>query len=261
MGKRSQYEPGTFCWTDLQTTDAEAAKSFYGGLFGWTADDMPVGDGTVYTMFALDGDEVAAMNEMNAEQREAGVPPHWFSYVSVEDAVETASKVDELGGTVFGGAFDVLDAGRMAIIQDPLGATFAAWEPGDHIGASRVNDAGCLSFNQLNTSDPERAAAFYRGLFEWDVRREVEDPPYWGIDNKGSLNAGMMNLPEDAPDASSHWLVYFTTGDLDGSTADIEGLGGRTVLPPTEIPPEGRIGVFTDPQGAAFALFEGRTDE
>ncbi len=96
MGKRTRYEPGTFCWTDLQTTDPENAKALYHELFGWKPDDMPVGDGTVYTMFTFEGDDVAALNEMNPEQRGAGVPPHWFSYISVENADEAAAKAEKL---------------------------------------------------------------------------------------------------------------------------------------------------------------------
>ncbi len=261
MGKRESYEPGTFCWVDLQTNDPAAAKAFYSELFGWQSEDMPVGDGTTYTMFTLDGDDVAALGDGSSEEREQGFVPYWFSYISVEDADKAASKVREIGGTVFGEPFDVLDAGRMSIVADPTGATFAAWQPKDHIGASRVNDPGCLSLNQLNTSDPERASEFYEGLFGWEISQVAEDPPYWGMHNKGWLNGGMMNMPEGSQDAPSHWQVYFTTEDLDDSLAKIEKLGGRVILPQTDVPPDGRIAVFTDPQGAFFALFEGRVDE
>ena len=83
---------------------------------------MPAGEAGKYTMLRLDGDEVCALYKLEAERRELGVPPYWFSYVSVEDAEETAKRAEELGGTVHGEVFDVLDAGRMAIVQDPTGA-------------------------------------------------------------------------------------------------------------------------------------------
>lgn len=259
MGKRSRYEPGTFCWVDLQTTDPEGAKNFYGELFGWEAEDLPAGEARVHTMLTLDGDDVASLNEMDDEERAQGVPPHWLSYISVENADETVEKARELGGTVFfGGAFDAMNAGRMALIHHPAGAYFAIRQPKDHIGAGRVNDPGCLCLNQLNTTDPEQAAEFYKGLFGWEISREVEDPPYWGITNKGCLNGGMMPAPEGVP---SHWFVYFTVEDLDNSVAKVGDLGGTTMVPPMDIPPDGRIAVFTDPQGAAFALFEGETNE
>ena len=125
MGKRERYEPGTFCWVDLATTDPAGAKAFYGELFGWEAEDIPAGEAGIYTMLRLDGDEVCALYKMEAERREMGVLPHWLSYVSVEDADVTAAKARELGGTVLGDPFDVLGVGRMAIIQDPTGAVLA----------------------------------------------------------------------------------------------------------------------------------------
>jgi predicted enzyme related to lactoylglutathione lyase len=189
MGKRERYEPGTFCWVDLQTSDREGAKAFYGELFGWEAEDMPAGDAGTYTMLRLDGDEVCGLYEMEPEQ---GIPPHWLSYVSVEDADATASRASELGGTAFGGAFDVDDAGRMAFVQDPTGAMLGAWQPRRHIGARRVNDPGCLGWNELQSREPQAAASFYTGLFGWETEtiEENGEPVYVTIKNGGSEGAG-----------------------------------------------------------------------
>lgn len=260
MGKRERYEPGTFCWVDLATTDPAGAKAFYGDLFGWEAVDMPAGEAGTYTMMYLDGDELCGLYEMESERREQGVPSHWFSYVSVEDADTTATRARELGGTVFGEVFDVDGDGRIAVIQDPTGAALGAWQPRSHIGARRVNDPGCLSLNQLNTTDPERAAGFYTNLFGWEISQVVDEPPYWGINNNGWLNGGMMRMPEDAPGAPAHWLVYFTVLSCDEAVAKARKLGGAALIEPMDIE-AGRISVLSDPQVAAFAVFEGRTDE
>src|SRR5918995_2149725 len=157
MGKRERYEPGTFCWVDLQTTDREGAKAFYGELFGWEAEDMPAGDAGTYTMLRLDDDEVCGLYEMQPEQV---IPPHWFSYVSVEDADATASRASELGGTAFGETFDIDDSGRMAFVQDPAGAMLGVWQARQHIRARRGNDPGCITWNELQTPDPQVTAAF-----------------------------------------------------------------------------------------------------
>src|SRR3954451_2728448 len=98
MAKRTQYTPGTFSWVDLQTPDQPAAKQFYTGLFGWEADDRPVGDGVVYSMMNLDGEEAAAISPQPEQQREAGAPPAWNSYITVASADESLSRVPELGG-------------------------------------------------------------------------------------------------------------------------------------------------------------------
>ena len=262
MGKRDRYEPGTFCWVELQTTDWESAKAFYGELFGWEAEDMPAGDAGTYTMLRLDGDEVCGLYEMEAERREQGIPPHWFSYVSVEDADATAARARELGGTVYGEAFDVLDSGRMAVIQDPTGAVLGAWQPRAHIGARRVNDPGCLTLNELHTRDPEASITFYAGLFGWEteVMEENGKQVYGNIKNAGFLNGGLMPMSEEHGEAPSYWLPYFTAPSIEGAGEKIRELGGEVMAGPLDVP-AGRIAVASDPQGAAFALFEGETDD
>ena len=262
MGKRARYEPGPFCWVDLATTDPAGAKAFYGELFGWVAEDTPAGEAGIYTMLRLDGDDVAALYELDAERRARGIPPHWFHYVSVEDADATATRARELGGTVFGEAFDVLDAGRMAIIQDPTGATLAAWQPRAHIGAGRVNDPGCLTWNELQTPDPETAATVYAGLFGWETERIEQDGKlvYVTIRNAGRTNGGIMPMTDQQAGVPSHWLAYFTVPSTDAGIARVRELGGDVLAGPLDVP-NGRIAVVRDPQGAAFALFEGETND
>jgi predicted enzyme related to lactoylglutathione lyase len=262
MGKRDRYEPGIFCWVDLQTTDREGAKAFYGELFGWEAEDMAAGDAGTYTMLRLDGDEVCGLYEMEAEQREQGIPPHWLSYVSVENADATASRARELGGTALGEAFDVGDDGRMAFVQDPTGAMLGAWQPRRHIGARRVNDPGCLGWNELQSREPEAAASFYAELFDWETEtiEENGEPVYVTIKNAGWSNGGIMPMTDQHSDAPPHWLPYFIVPSCDDAAARVQELGGGVMAGPLDLG-AGRIAVVGDPQGAAFALFEGETDD
>ena len=262
MGKRESYEPGTFCWVELQTTDREGAKAFYGELFGWEAEDMPAGDAGTYTMLRLDGDEVCGLYEMEAERREQGIPPHWFNYVSVEDADATASRARELGGTVYGEVFDVGDGGRMAAIQDPTGAVLGAWQPRQHIGARRVNDPGCLGWNELQSREPAAAASFYTELFGWETEtiEENGEPVYVTIKNGGWSNGGIMPMTEQHGDTPTHWLPYFIVPSCDDAAAKVRELGGGVLAGPLDLG-AGRIAVVSDPQGAVFALFEGETDD
>ncbi len=146
MGTRTEYAPGTFCWIELQAGDQERAKRFYAELLGWSYDDHAIGDGVTYSMAKVDGDEVAAISPPRAGDPS---PPHWNNYVSVEDAARSAARAAELGGSVLADAFDVLEAGRMAVIQDPTGAVLALWEPGESIGATLVNAIGAFTWNEL----------------------------------------------------------------------------------------------------------------
>ena len=255
MGERERYEPGTFCWADLGTDDPEAATAFYVGLFGWDTEDVPMGDAGVHRTFRLDGRTVCALHQREAVEG----PPSWLCYVSVADADSSAVAARAAGALGVQDPFDVFDAGRMAVVQDPTGAHVALWEPRSNIGATLVNVPGAFCLNQLNTSDPEGAATFYTDVFGWRIEQVGTEPvPYWGIWNGPGLNGGIMPLPPGSP-APSHWLLYFATDGVDGPVARVGELGGTVLVPPMAVP-GGRIAVALDPQGATFGLLEGRLD-
>lgn len=260
MGTRDAYAPGAFSWTDLATTDPVAASAFYGALFGWEGEETPAGDSGAYWMMRRDGRDVAGMSVIDDEQHAAGASPAWLCYVTIEDADATAARVAELGGVVVVPPFDVLDAGRVALVQDPQGAMLALWQPRGHVGAGLVNEPGAMVLNQLNTDDPEAAVRFYSELFGWSVREVAGQPhPYWAIENAGSMNGGVMDLLPGGL-ARAHWLVYFATADLDDAAETIAREGGQVVVPAMAIQ-SGRILVARDPQGARFALLEGEVQQ
>ena len=253
MGTRDRYEPGTFSWVELTTSDAEAAKRFYGELFGWEYDDRPIGDGMVYSMAQLEGRTAAAL--FQSEQ-----PPHWNSYITVDSVDDTLKKVADAGGQA-GEAFDVMDAGRMATISDPTGAPVALWEAKANPGAGIVNVPGSLTWNDLMTTDVGKAAEFYCELFGWEVA-EVEGAPgeRLVIRNGDRLNGGMASLPEGADDAPPHWLPYFGVEDVDAAARAVDQGGGQVVAGPVEVP-AGKFALCADPQGALFAVFAGQFDD
>jgi predicted enzyme related to lactoylglutathione lyase len=260
VGTRTSYTPGTFSWTDLTTTGQEAAKRFYGSLFGWEADDRPVGDGVYYSMMTLDGHDVSAISPQPAQQRDAGAPPTWNSYITVESADDTLARAAELGGQVHAEAFDVFDAGRMGVVQDPQGAYFLVWQPGQHIGASLVNAPAALSWNELHTPDLDAAEHFYGQLFGWTFEPFPVEETYHVIRTAdGHTNGGMSTgLPPDTP---PHWLVYLGAEDADAYVARVGELGGATLVAPMDLGEAGRIAIVADPQGAIFALYAGRFED
>jgi predicted enzyme related to lactoylglutathione lyase len=260
MGERTKYTPGTFSWTDLNTTDQPAAKEFYSALFGWEANDIPVGPDDVYSMMSIGGQDVAAISAQPEQQREAGVPPAWNSYVTVESADATAEKATQLGATVHAPPFDVMDAGRMAVIQDPQGAYFMAWEAKSNIGAGLVNAHGALSWNELASPDIEGSTKFYGDLLGWTFDAiEGMDMPYSMIKTAaGGSNGGIR--PVMPPGSPPHWLVYFGVDDIDAAVAKVGELGGNTLAEVMDIG-MGKIAVLQDPQGAVFALFSGQLDD
>src|SRR2546428_3114023 len=183
MAQIDQHSPGAFCWIELATTDQNAAKKFYGALFGWAVHDVPMGPDDSYTMFQIEGRDTAAAYTMRAEQRAQGVPPHWMIYVTVKSADDAASRAAKAGGKVLAPAFDVFDVGRMAVLQDPTGAVFSVWQPKMHQGTGIAGVPGTLCWADLSTPEPERAGRFYSELFGWKLA-----PGEGKTDDKGYLH-------------------------------------------------------------------------
>jgi uncharacterized protein len=258
MGERTRYEPGTFCWVGLATSDPASAKGFYTGLFGWQAEELEAGAAGTYTTLRHEEEEVAILYGQQPQARAAGAPPHWTSYISVEDANATAARAGELGGAaVFREPFDVLDAGRAAAIRDPTGAIVSLWQPRSRIGATLVNDVGALCWNELATTDVERAESFFGDLLGWEY--ETDDSGYASIRNAGRLNGGMREQTEQERGVPPNWLPYFTVESADEAARQATHADGRTLVPTSDVH-IGRFAVIADPQGARFAVFEGETD-
>ena len=258
MSLVEKYTPGSFCWVELGTTDAKAAKVFYGGLFGWQPNDMPLGGGQFYTMLQIDAKEVGALYELDKSMRDAGVTPHWMQYITVASADETAARVKALGGAVIKEPFDVFDAGRMAVIQDPTRATFALWQANRSIGGRISSVPGTLCWCDLITSDKSAAIEFYTKLFGWTTKTNPSDPhQYTEILNQGRPMGGMMQMSQDwGSDTPAHWMAYFLVTNCDESAKKIIDLGGSVKMPAMDVPNVGRFAVVTDPQEAVFAIFQ-----
>jgi uncharacterized protein len=259
MAEVTSHPPGTFSWPELATTDQKAAVSFYKELFGWDVNDQPMGPGETYSMFQLRGKETGAAYTMRPEERQSGAPPHWNSYVTVPNVDESVKKAQELGAKVFAPPFDVMDAGRMAVLQDPTGAVFQVWQPKNHIGAKIVEEPGALCWTELNTRDPKTAESFYTRLFGWSAKHSEPQAgmEYTEFSVQGKPSIGMMPMNEHMPEhVPSYWMPYFQVADADASVAKVKALGGSVMVPPTDIPKTGRFAIVNDPQGAMFAVFK-----
>lgn len=255
MAEMREHTPGTFSWVELATADQEGAKRFYSGLFGWNANDVPIGPDSYYTMLDQRGKNVGALYQLSEEQRTRGIAPHWLPYVTVSSADEMALQVKSLGGTVLAEPFDVFEFGRMLVIQDPTGGTLALWEARSHKGADLVNEPGAFCWNELATRDVERARAFYTGLFGWEPNvQPFEGTEYTSFTMHGQPVGGMIQMNEQWGEIPPHWMVYFAVEDCDRSAERARELGGEVKVPPTDIPGVGRFAVLQDPQGAVLSI-------
>ena len=250
------HAPGTFCWPELATTDQKGAVAFYRSLFGWDVNEQPIGPTETYSMFRLQGKSVGAAYSMRAEERQRGVPPHWGSYVAVENADAAAKKAQELGAKVIAPPFDVMEAGRMAVLQDPTGGVFMVWQAKNHVGAEVIDDPGSLCWTELATRDSKAAETFYTSLFGWSAKHGTDGMEYTELANRGKQQGGILPITPQMGNMPTAWTPYFAVNDVDATAAKAKELGGKVYMGPQDLPKVGRFAVLADPQGAVFDIFK-----
>ena len=243
---------GAPCWVDVYTSDPDKAETFYGELFGWTADTAGEEFGG-YINFSKDGALVAGAVKNDGH---SGTPDVWSVYLSTDDAKVTVDEAAANGGQVIVPAMDVGDLGTMAVLSDPGGAAIGAWQPGTHKGFGLLAEPGAPAWFELSTKNFDASVAFYEKVFHWETHPFSESPEmrYTTLGKDEGAMAGVMDaapfLPEGVP---SHWTVYFAVADVEATLARAVDLGG-TVLEPAENSPHGRIARLGDPTGAAFKV-------
>lgn len=254
MTVMNAYAPGQFCWVDLATPNVVGAKQFYTAVFGWSYDDVPCGPDRHYSKCLVDGRDVAALYQRDIHA--GGAPVAWVSYVSVADMDRCVARVCQLGGRMLVAPMEIADVGRLAMVQDPIGALVGLWQPGSRCGAQLVNEPGALCWNELQTRDCAQAEAFYRGLFGWRVQRESMDNGYvyTTFYNGKRMNSGMLVIRPEWGDMPDHWAVFFAVQDCDAGVEKTVESGGKALTSPRDIPGIGRFAVLQDPYGAAFSV-------
>ena len=256
MAEVTSHEPGSFTWAELATSDPKAAKAFYTSLFGWTSANSSMGPGPddIYTRLQIGGKDVGALCKMKPEQTAQGVPPNWGTYFTVKSADETAKKVKAAGGNVIVEPFDVMDYGRMAVVQGPEGAVFSIWQPGTHYGFQRMGEDNTAGWTELQTTDAAKSGKFLADVFGWPMKVDPSGA-YTEFKVGGKSIGGIRPMGGSEP-FPPHWLIYFQLADCDATVAKAKSLGGTVLMPAMDVEKVGRFAVLADPQGAAFAVIK-----
>ena len=250
----AEVRAGQFVWYDLLTTDVEAARRFYGQLFGWTFQEGEADGSRVYTTILLDGRPIGGIAAA-ADLRDGAVnSSQWISNLSVGDVDAAVADVRRLGGTVAAEPRDLPDRGRIALVRDDQGALLALVRSttGDP-PVDREREGGWL-WTELWTRDADASVAFYRGLvgYEDEPMAEGGGSDYRVFSVRGEPQAGLLTYALDA--VQPNWLPYVLVDDP-GALADrVEGLGGRVLLPPDPSRRNGSVAIIADPTGAALTI-------
>jgi len=250
-----------FVWHDLNTTDVEGAKRFYGEVFNWKF------EGSDYVHVSAGDKMIGGIRKLGPNEHQ---PPSWLGYVQVEDVAATVATIEKQKGRVYMPTTKMEKVGTFAVTADPTGAVFAPWrsaraEENQPEGPQQPKpQMGTFCWDELATTDPKAAGAFYEAVFGWKPHSVdmgggmtytlFHRPGTKGMDGGPIGAGGMMKSPEGVP--HSFWLAYVAVESADRSSAQAAKLGGKVMVPPTDIPNVGRFSCWSDPQGAAIAVLQ-----
>lgn len=261
MTMRTGFAEGELCWTDLQTSDVEAAKAFYAEVFGWRYEDLPTPDGRSYAKAFLGDALVTVLAPQNPQQEAAGEPGRWNVYFAVEDAGDLAAELAHSPGHLEFGPEAIGDTGVMVFFAPPGGGTTGAWQAGSHFGAGRSQEPGTLAWAELLTLEPQAAVGFFQQLFGHEVTEYPQDDggTYTTLMVNGAEVAGIAPAPEEDGDGeagSRGWQVYFGVSSVKEAVLSAVSAGAEVLVEPEFDDDAGTIATLKDPQGGVFSVLE-----
>lgn len=261
--------PGSFIWYELMTTDPDGAAAFYGPVVGWKIANhaAPEAGGMDYRMIErADGGTAGGVLGLTPEMRNSGAHPCWLGYLYVPDVDATITAITTDGGSVLMPATD-LPVGRIAMVADPQGAPFYLMNPTPPAGCEgQTSDVFSemapqhVRWNELATTDPDAAIAFYGRHFGWAQEGDMDMGAmgkYRFIQHDGTGIGAIMPKMPDMP--ASLWSYYIGVDDIDRAVSAVNTGGGKLMQEPMEIPGGEFATNAIDPQGAAFGLVGPRT--
>jgi len=244
---------GSFVWHDLITHDMDAARRFYGGLFGWEFEKAADREGQPYILATLNGRYAAGILQLPRPD-DGNNYSRWLGYMTVSNIDTALATTHSSGGTVYTHSRDIGKLGKVAAIEDPQSAVLGLIE--NHFDPSKLtlnNMIGAVVWDELLASDMQNAAAFYSQLAGYEAKPiERRDGEYIMLETDGLRRAGILQNPFDATDPI--WLSYFAVSDPASIADKTQALGGKVLLAPSKDLREGTIALIQDPGGVILAL-------
>ncbi|MDE2437267.1 MAG: VOC family protein [Sphingomonadales bacterium] len=252
---------GSWVWYELVTPDPDGAKAFYDAVVGWTIDAAPAGEMDYRMIVNPDRGLTGGVMRLTADMANHGARPIWLGYIGVDNVDASVEAIEAAGGKALLPAFDIPQAGRIAMVADCCGAPFYVMTPtpppggGESTSFSSMPNPGRCGWNELYAGNQASAIAFYTGQFGWTLPEPMDMGPmgkYQFIAHDGVTVGAIMQKPEQVPAAL--WAHYFWVPGIEAAKTRIEANGGQVINGPHEVPGPLWIVQGIDPQGAMFSL-------
>lgn len=259
--ERPAFRTGAPAWMDLTSHDLEAARRFYGELFGWTFIDEGEGFGHYHRVLlgdAVIAGIVPARDQDGDPASPEDLPARWAVYLAAEDVDATASAVVEAGGGLIVPPTTIPGMGRMAYVEDPLEVEFGLWQGGDLRGFEAMGAPGDPVWFECMSGDTLVAEQFYRDALEWQmaVMPGSGDAGFWYATDRAGADAaaGLCDASAFLPRGEGgYWRMYIAVEDVDGTLERVRELGGSVLDGPMDSP-FGRLATVADTEGASFQV-------
>jgi len=242
-----EYHPGRFVWHDLLTSDVDAAKRFYGGVFGWSfADEGP------YTVISNNGVAIAGMAKPKFDP---GLSSFWLPYLSVGDVDSALATAEGAGAELLKGPGELENRGRYALIGDSQGARLVLLRSSTGDPTSFKPEINGWLWNELWSGDMGESLAFYQKLADYQTLPPPPGEPggdYEVLITDDTWAAGLTTLPFDK--MNSQWVPVIRVADLDQTVARVQEFGGRVVIEPDHSLSKHRVAMIQDPTGAILMI-------
>ena len=254
-GNREQH-PGKVVFQELVTPDIAAAERFYGGLLGWTFREVQIG-GLKYAEARLDGRPVAGLVQKDLPKGKDRAPA-WLTFISVADLDRAVRVALENGAKTIFGPRDLPSRGKETVLSDPQGAVFALLTSSSGDPSDILAGYGEWIWSSLVVPDPDKDAAFYQKLVDYEVFELPSGPS--GTEHfllaSGDYARASVNTAPPGGKTGPHWINFVRVASADQMAARAVALGGRVLVPPRPDRHGGKLAVVADTQGAALGLME-----
>jgi predicted enzyme related to lactoylglutathione lyase len=254
---RQEHHAGKVIWAELVTPDLVAAKRFYGGLFGWTFQDIRAGR-VEYSVARLDGVPVAGLVQRPRPPGSQSQPA-WLTFLSVTDVRAAARAIRDHGGRQLSSPHAYRQRGRQAVYADPQGAVFAIMNSRSGDPPDVLVAPGEWIWSALATRDPGTDAAFYQDVFGYEVfdasQADQSDSGHLVLASEQYARASINPLPDSAP-THPHWVDFVRVTDIAAAVSTATQLGGRVLAEPRQDRHGARVALIADPAGARVGLLE-----
>lgn len=248
---------GTFSWFSLMTSDVREATKFYKNLLGWTSTEFEIPGHGASEIYVAAGKTFGNPVQLGDDET---MPGHWIPYIAVDNVDSSCEKSGRLGGKVVVPAFDIPSIGRTAVITDPVGAAFHIYTPDDKSADMKMtgNEPGQVCWLELMINNPDAVIPYYGEMFGWKISEpmDMNGGSYQSLEICGDKLGGIMKRPPQVPETPPAWLAYMCVESVDKANKKAVSLGGKVVMPKTEIPDTGYFSLIQDPTGAFFYSFE-----